>query len=84
MKTSTRKSLGAMVLALSLLVTLVLYFSGTPLLSLQESHTSSFPGGSVTVSQFQMHWPFFAVCICAFLGLITILWPQRKPPRLQS
>jgi hypothetical protein len=56
MKTSTRRSLGAVVLVISLLVALVLYVSGTPLLTLQESQTSSFPGGSVTASCFEMHF----------------------------
>ena len=83
MKTSTRKRLGAAMLVMSLLVALVLYVSGTPLLTLQESHTSSFPGGSATAAQFEMHWPLLAVCASALLGLVAFVWPQRSPPRLQ-
>ena len=71
-------------LVISLLAVLALYLSGTPLLSLVSSQTESSPGESFMVSHFEMHWPFLAVCLCAFLGLITILWPQRRPPRLQS
>jgi hypothetical protein len=84
MKTSTRKSLGAVVLVISLLVVFALYESGTPLLTLQESQTSSFSGGSVTASCFEMHWPLMAVCTSAFVGLVAFVWPQRKPPRLQA
>ena len=84
MKNSARKSVGAVMVVVSVLAALVLYVSGTPLLSLQESHTDSFPGGSVTVASYKMHWPLLAVCVAAFLGLIAFVWPQRKPPRLQS
>lgn len=85
MKTSSRKKLGAAVLIISPLVAVALYFSGTPLLSLQESHTSSVPGGAVmTVASYKMHWPLGAVCLLALLGLIVFFWPARKPPRLQS
>jgi hypothetical protein len=72
------------VVVISLLAALAIYLSGTPLLSLISSQTESSPDGSITVSHFEMHWPILPVCLCAFLGLIAILWPQRRPPRLQS
>jgi hypothetical protein len=84
MKTSTRKSLGVAMVVISLLVALALYVSGMPLLTLQESHTSSFPGGFLIVSGFEIHWPLVAVCAFAFLGLAAFVWPERKPPRLQE
>jgi hypothetical protein len=84
MKTSTRRILGATVLGISLAVGLALYFSGTPLLSLGQWDTTSFPGGgSATSGSIEIHWPFVAVCGPGFLGLIALVWPQRKPPRLQ-
>ena len=83
MRTSIRKRLGAAVLAISLLVALVLYVSGTPMLTLLESHISSFPGGSATAAQFEMHWPLLVVCASALLGLVALVWPQRRPPRFQ-
>jgi hypothetical protein len=82
MKTSTRRILGATVLGVSLAVALVLYFSGTPLLSLGQWHTSSFTGESVTCGSVDIHWPCVAVCIPGLLGLAALLWPQPKPPRL--
>jgi len=69
---------------ISVLAALVFYVTGTPLLSLQESHTDSFPGGSVTVACYKMHWPLLPVSIAALLGLIAFVWPQQKPARLQS
>ena len=84
MKTSSRKKLGAAVVIISPLVAGVLYLSGTPLLSLQESHTSSFPGGVMIAQTYKPHWPLFAVCLLALLGLIVFFWPARKPPRMRS
>lgn len=84
MKTSSRKRLGAAVLIISPLVAVALYVSGTPLLSLQESHSSSFPGGVMIVSAYKLHWPLRTICLFALLGLIVFLWPARKPPRLRS
>lgn len=84
MKTSTRRSLGIVVAVISLLAVLALYLSGTPLLSLISSQTESSPSGSMTVSQFQVHWPLLVVCVVGAAGLITATWPQRRPPRLQS
>ncbi len=84
MKTCTRKSLGAVVLVISLLVVLGLYASGAPLLSQQESHSSSLPdGGVMVVRSFKLHWPLRMVCLFAFIGLIAFSWPARKPPRLE-
>jgi hypothetical protein len=84
MRISTRKTVGAVILVSSVLAALALHISGTPLLSLQDSHTESFRDGSFTAEQYKMHWPLLAVCIAAFVGLIALVWPQRKPPRLQS
>ena len=83
MSTSTRKRLGVAAVVISLLVGMVLYLSGTPLLSLEYSHTSSFAEGHVTVQEYRAHWPFLAVCALAVLGLILSLWPAQKPPKLQ-
>jgi hypothetical protein len=85
MKTSTRKSLGALVVVVSVLAALVLYLSGVPLLSLEKSQTGSFPSGTVTswCFCFDVHWSLVAVCISACLGAIAFVWPQRRPPRLQ-
>ena len=85
MTTSARKSLGVATLIVSLLVGITLSFSGTPLLSLESSHSESFPGGGgMVVQSYKMHWPLFPVCMFALLGVIAFLWPARKPPRLQS
>lgn len=83
MKTSTRRIFGATLLGISLAVTLVLYFSGTPLLSFGQWHTSSFSGWAAASGSVEVHWPFVAVCLSGFLGLIALVWPQRRPPRLQ-
>jgi len=83
MKTSTRNRLGAALLVISPLVVVALYVSGTPLLTLQESHSSSFPGGVMIVSSYKMHWPLLVVGLFALLGLVALLWPAQKPPRLQ-
>jgi hypothetical protein len=85
MKTSVRKSFGVTTLIVSLLVGITLHFSGTPLLSLESSHSESFPGGGgMIVQSYKMHWPLYPVCIFALLGVIALLWPARKPPILQS
>ena len=84
MKTSTRRSLGAVVIGISAVVAVVFWASGTPLLTLQESNTTTFPGGSATAMCFKVQWPLLAVCICGLIGLVALAWPQRKPPRLQS
>ena len=85
MKTSTRKKFGAALVIISLLVTVALYVSGTPLLSLQESHTTSSTGGAVmTVAIYKSHWLLWPLCLLALLGLLAFLWPVQKPPRLQS
>lgn len=73
-----------MVVVISLLAVFALYLSGTPLLSLISSQTESSPGGAMTVSEFQVHWPLLAVCAAGVVGLVTTAWPQRRPPRLQS
>lgn len=73
-----------MVLVVSLVAALALYLSGTPLLSLISSQTESSPDGSITASEFQVHWPLLAVCAAGLVGLVVLAWPQRLPPRLQS
>jgi hypothetical protein len=83
MKTSIRKRVGALVVLLSLLTSLVLHVSGVPLLSVAESHTSFFAGGALTSCCFDLHWPLAVVCTSAFLGVLAFVWPQRRPPRLQ-
>ena len=84
MKTSFRKRLGAAVLVISLLIVVALYVSGTPLLPLLESKTSSVSDGAVmTVSVYKPHWLLCPVCLLALLGLGAFLWPARRPPRLQ-
>jgi hypothetical protein len=80
MKTSIRRILGAVAVGISLAVALVLYVSGTPLLSLGQWHT--IPGTSAATGSIDIHWPFVAVCTSGFLGLVAFIWPQRKPPRL--
>jgi len=82
-KTSTRRSLGAVMLVISGLTAPLLYVYGVPLISFQESHADFFPGGAVTFSCYKMHWSLLPVCIAAVFGLIALVWPQRKPPRLQ-
>jgi hypothetical protein len=81
MTTSNRRVLGAAVLGTSLAIALVAYFSGTPLLSLGQWHTTSFPGGSTASASIEIHWPFVAVCFSGLLGLLALVWPQRNPPR---
>jgi len=83
MSTSTRKRLGVAAVAISLLVGMALYLSGTPLLSLEYSHTSSFADGYAIIQEYRVHWTFLAVCALAVLGLIMSLWPAQKPPKLQ-
>jgi hypothetical protein len=83
MKTPTRKSLGAVVLVISLLLALVLYASGAPLLTSPESHTYSSSDGSVTVAHFEIHWQLLAVFASASLGLVAFVWPQTKPRRFE-
>jgi len=73
------------VVGASLAAAVVLYSTGTPLLSLGQSYTTSFAdGGSAISGSVQIHWPFVAVCGPGLLGLIALIWPQPKPPRLQS
>lgn len=84
MKTSTRRILGATVLGISFAVALLLYSSGTPLLSLGQWLTSSSTYGSVSSGSVDIHWPFVAVCIPGLFGLGALLWPRPKPPRLQE
>jgi hypothetical protein len=72
------------VVVISLLAVLALYLSGTPLLSLLSSQTESSPSGSFTVSVIQVHSPLLALCAAGLVGLITAVWPQRRPPKLQS
>jgi hypothetical protein len=84
MKTLTRKKLGVAALVISPVVALAFYVSGTPLLSLVESHSSSFSNGVVIVSKYKMHWPLLPVCLLMLMGLIACLWPAQKPPRLAS
>ena len=83
MKIPTRKSLGAAVLFISLLLALGLYLSGTALWSLQESHTYSSTDASFTVAQAQVRWPLLAICASALFGLLAFVWPKPKPPKLQ-
>jgi hypothetical protein len=82
MKTSTRKSLGAVVVLASLLTAPLLCIAGVPLLSVAESHTSSFAGGALMSCCLDLHWPLVVLCISAFVGLLAFVWPQRRPPRL--
>ena len=84
MKTSTRKRFGAALLITSLLVVVAFYVSGTPLLPLQESHTTSLGGGAVmTVAVYKPHWSLRVFCVPAITGLVIFFWPVQKPPRLQ-
>lgn len=82
MKTTTRRIFGVALLGLALAVALALYFSGTPLLSFGQWHTTSFPNGAVASGSVEVHWPFIVVCITGFLGFVALIWPQRRPPRL--
>jgi len=85
MTTFTRRVLGATVLGVSLAAAFVLYSTSTPLLSLGQSYTTSFANAGSTISgSVEIHWPFVAVCGPGLLGLIALIWPQPKPPRLQS
>jgi hypothetical protein len=71
MKISTRKRLGAALLITSLLVVIAVYISGTPLLPLQESHTTSSGGGAVmTVAKYKPHWSLRVFCVPAIVGLV--------------
>ena len=84
MKTSTRKSFGLTILIVALLGGIAFCVSGMPFLSLESSHSSSFPGGFMLVQSYKMHWPLYAVGLVALVGLVTLLWPARKPPKLRS
>ena len=84
MKASTQKRLGAALIIIALLITAAFYVSGTPLLLLQESRTTSSPGRAVMiVSTYKAHWSLRATSVLALTGLVVFLWPARKPPRLQ-
>jgi hypothetical protein len=67
----------------SLLAVLAFYLSGTPPLSLTSWRTDSSADGSTAFGEFQVHWPFVAVGIPGLIGALSIVWPQRRPPRLQ-
>jgi hypothetical protein len=71
------------VLVSSLVAALALYLSGTPLLSLVSSQSESSSEGSITASQYQIHWSLLAVCAAGVAGLVVLAWPQRQPPKLQ-
>ena len=73
-----------MVLVVSVLVVLGLYASGTPLLSLQESHSSSLPNGGVMIEgSVKLDWRLMMACLFALIGLIALSLPARRPPRLK-
>lgn len=61
MTVSSRQKLGLVVLLASPVAALILHGCVVPLLSLEESPTHSFPGGSVTFAHWKMHWPMIAV-----------------------
>jgi hypothetical protein len=87
MKTSTRRSIGLALIVISLLAVLALYLSGTPLLSQTSwQKTTSSAHGSMTVAvtfgEIHVRWPFLVVGATALLGVVAIVWPQRRPPRL--
>ena len=66
------------------LASIALWLSGTPLLTLQSSHTAAFPNGAFIATGYKIHWTLLAICVAAFLGLLTLVWPARVPPRLRS
>ena len=86
MKTSTRRRLGVVVVITSLVAVLALYLSGKPLISLTSWQTKTTASGaiSMTVGVIRVWWPLLATCGAGFLGLIAIVWPQQRPPRLQQ
>jgi hypothetical protein len=74
------------VASLGALLGLSLY--GTPLLSVTSWQTTPSGQGPLTVvvtaAGFHVHWPLLAVGAAALGGLVALVWPDRRPPRLQT
>lgn len=95
MRTAIRRSVGAGILLISLLLAIGLYVSGTRLLSLERSDmprsdaaafavTFNVAGSSGPGMLLLVFWPLIAVGTFVAIGLVTLAWPQRKPPGLQA
>jgi hypothetical protein len=78
MKTSARRWLGVAIFAVSLLGVTLLFLLGTPLISVYESHTTTFPNGSATSSMIEFHWYAIALFVAGLAGLLLILIPGRE------
>ena len=79
MKTSLRRWLGAVTLAIAVVLGVALFVVGTPFLTLEHSDTQAFQdGGSVTVAAYEMHWPIFVLPSAGVVGVLLLLLPGRE------
>lgn len=70
-------------MAISLLAVVVLYLSGTPLVSLTNSGIESNGGTLMAVGVIHVRWPLLAACFVGVIGLAAVVWPQQRPPKIQ-
>ena len=77
---SLRERVGIALLFGAPAIAIALHFLGVPMWSLRESHTWSSPSGSVTSSDYQMHWPLLVLGVVAAIGFVLLFLRRRDKP----
>ena len=78
MKTSTRRTIGAALVVVSLCVGVILCLSGTLPVSLKESHMDSSRNVVVIYVVYVMHWPFVVLLAATMIGVLLFVIPGRE------
>ncbi len=81
MKTTTRRWLGAGLIAAACATGMVLVWSGFGQGRLLESHTISGDSVTVTTAAYEMHWPLWLIVLLpsvGAVGVVLLVLPRRE------
>jgi hypothetical protein len=80
LKISTRCWFGGTLIGISVIAGFLLFFSGSPPVSVEHSDGHAGPNGFSWSGAISFNWPFFVLLTVGVMGLVILVIPRRKLP----